>query len=55
MLGLDRAGGDGQLDDEFVGRVMAAMPPGPPGPSRRVVGDARGRASRRDRGVGEGG
>ncbi len=24
-LGLDRAGGDGQLDDEFVGRVMAAI------------------------------
>ena len=25
VLGLDRAGGDGQLDDEFVGRVMAAL------------------------------
>lgn len=24
-LGLDRAGGDGQLDDEFVGKVMAAI------------------------------
>lgn len=24
-LGLDRAGGDGQLDDEFVGAVMAAI------------------------------
>jgi len=26
-LGLDRDGGDGQLDDEFVGRVMVAMRP----------------------------